>query len=146
MRPFDPGTPDPRLHSLLTKYPPEMFSQGFHEACRWTDRYAEAWALEIAHALDLTRLTDAATPEEAALSALFGAPGTFFVDDDHLLRGTSDRAYSALLLARRGERGIRPRILDLMDAAGREDFHALALAMEALEALDAPQAPEDADE
>ena len=45
------------------------------------------------------------------------------------------RAYAALLLARRGERGIRPRILDLMDTAGREDFHALALAMEALDAL-----------
>ncbi|MFN8587880.1 MAG: hypothetical protein U0704_08740 [Candidatus Eisenbacteria bacterium] len=73
---------------------------------------------------------------EAELTDLFGEPGTFFVDDDHLLRGTSDRAYSALLLARRGERGIRPRILDLMDAAGREDFHALALAMEALEALE----------
>ncbi len=72
---------------------------------------------------------------EAELTDLFGEPGTFFVDDDHLLRGTSDRAYSALLLARRGERGIRPRILDLMDTAGREDFHALALAMEALEAL-----------
>ena len=72
---------------------------------------------------------------EAELTDLFGEPGTFFVDDDHLLRGTSDRAYAALLLARRGERGIRPRILDLMDTAGREDFHALALAMEALDAL-----------
>lgn len=90
-----------------------------------------------------------AAPGEAELCDLFGEPGTFFVDDDHLLRGTSDRAYSALLLARRGERGIRPRILDLMDSAGREDFHALALAMEALEALDAPGspgAPGDADE
>ncbi|MCC6652635.1 MAG: hypothetical protein IT348_15900 [Candidatus Eisenbacteria bacterium] len=74
-----------------------------------------------------------ASAEESELFDLFGEPGTFFVDDDHLLRGTSDRAYSALLLARRGERGIRPRILDLMDTAGREDFHALALAMEALE-------------
>ena len=48
-------------------------------------------------------------------------------------RGTSDRAYAALLLGRRGERGIRPRVLEMMDGANPADFHALALALEALE-------------
>lgn len=63
---------------------------------------------------------------------LFGDPETFFVDEP-LVRGTSDRAYAALLLARRGERGIRPRVREMMDEAGTADFHALALALEALE-------------
>ncbi len=64
---------------------------------------------------------------------LFGDAETFFVDEP-LLRGTGDRAYAALLLARRGERGIRPRVREMMDEAGTADFHALALALEALEA------------
>jgi hypothetical protein len=76
----------------------------------------------------------AADPGVARLFHLFGDPETFFVDDDHLVRGTSDRAYAALLLARRGERGIRPRVREMMDEAGTADFHALALALEALEA------------
>ena len=84
------------------------------------------------------------TPREAApdvreLLHLFGDAETFYVDDD-LVRGTSDRAYAALLLARRGERGIRPRVREMMEEAGTADFHALALALEALEALDAPEA------
>jgi len=70
--------------------------------------------------------------EERAYFHLFGEPETFFVDDD-LVRGTSDRAYAALLLARRGERGIRPRVREMMESAGTADFHALALALEALE-------------
>ena len=53
--------------------------------------------------------------------------------EDNLVRGTSDRAYAALLLARRGEASIRERILALMDAANEADFHALALATEALD-------------
>lgn len=73
-------------------------------------------------------------PEERRLFHLFGDPETFFLDDDHLVRGTGDRAYAALLLARRGERGIRPRVREMMDEAGTADFHALALALEALEA------------
>jgi hypothetical protein len=78
------------------------------------------------------------TPREAPadvreLFHLFGDPETFFVEDRHLLRGTGDRAYAALLLARRGERGIRPRVREMMDEAGQADFHALALALEALE-------------
>lgn len=72
-------------------------------------------------------------PEVAELFHLFGDPETFFVDDD-LVRGTSDRAYAALLLARRGERGIRPRVRELMETATPADFHALALALETLEA------------
>jgi hypothetical protein len=75
-----------------------------------------------------------AGPEVARLFHLFGDPETFFVDDGHLVRGTSDRAYAALLLARRGERGIRPRVREMMDTANTADFHALALALEALEA------------
>lgn len=67
------------------------------------------------------------------LVALFGSAETFFAWDTHLLRGTSDRAYAALLLARRGETGIRPRVREMMDDAGPADFHALALALEALE-------------
>jgi len=74
-----------------------------------------------------------AEPEVAELFHLFGDPETFFVDDD-LVRGTSDRAYAALLLARRGERGIRPRVREMMEAASPADFHALALALETLEA------------
>jgi len=64
---------------------------------------------------------------------VFGDPETFYVEDD-LPRGTSDRAYAALLLAHRGERGIRPRVLEMMQTAGPADFHALALAIEALDA------------
>lgn len=72
-------------------------------------------------------------PRWHGLVALFGTAETFFAFDTHLLRGTSDRAYAALLLARRGEAGIRPRVRELMDSAGAADFHALALALEALE-------------
>ena len=78
-----------------------------------------------------------APPDVRELFHLFGDPETFFVDDDHLVRGTSDRAYAALLLARRGERGIRPRVREMMDDANTADFHALALALEALEAGEA---------
>jgi hypothetical protein len=74
-----------------------------------------------------------ADPGEAELFHLFGDPETFFVEEK-LVRGTSDRAYAALLLARRGEAGIRPRVREMMDEAGIADFHALALALEALEA------------
>lgn len=77
--------------------------------------------------------TRAATAQEQELMNLFGEPETFFVVDDHLLRGTGDRAYAALLLARRGERGIRPRVREMMETAGQADFHALALALEELE-------------
>jgi len=68
------------------------------------------------------------------LVALFGTEETFFAFDTNLLRGTSDRAYAALLLARRGEAGIRPRVRQMMETAGPADFHALALALEALDA------------
>lgn len=74
-----------------------------------------------------------AEPGVRELFHLFGEPETFFVNED-LVRGTSDRAYAALLLARRGERGIRPRVREMMDEANTADFHALALALEALEA------------
>lgn len=73
-----------------------------------------------------------APPDVRALHDLFGDPGTFFVVDTQLVRGTSDRAYAALLLARRGEHGILPRVRELMETAGAADFHALALALEAL--------------
>jgi hypothetical protein len=72
-------------------------------------------------------------PQWRDLVALFGTAETFFAFDTHLLRGTGDRAYAALLLARRGESGIRPRVREMMDSAGPADFHALALALEALE-------------
>jgi hypothetical protein len=75
-----------------------------------------------------------APPEVRELFHLFGDPETFYVEDANLVRGTSDRAYAALLLARRGERGIRPRVREMMEVAGTADFHALALALEALEA------------
>lgn len=72
-------------------------------------------------------------PQWRDLVALFGEADTFFAFDTHLLRGTGDRAYAALLLARRGETGIRPRVREMMEGAGPADFHALALALEALE-------------
>lgn len=72
-------------------------------------------------------------PEWSDLVALFGPAETFFAFDTHLLRGTGDRAFAALLLARRGETGIRPRVREMMDSAGTAHFHALALALEALE-------------
>jgi hypothetical protein len=72
-------------------------------------------------------------PRWRDLVALFGTAETFFAFDTNLLRGTSDRAYAALLLARRGETGIRPRVREMMDTAGPADFHALALALEALQ-------------
>lgn len=75
-------------------------------------------------------------PEERELLDLFGEPETFYVVDMQLLRGTSDRAYAALLLARRGEKGIRPRVREMMETAGQADFHALALSLEALEAAE----------
>lgn len=71
--------------------------------------------------------------EWGELVSLFGTADTFFAFDTNLMRGTSDRAYAALLLARRGETGIRPRVREMMDEAGTADFHALALALEALE-------------
>jgi len=74
-----------------------------------------------------------APPDVRELFHLFGDPETFHLDDD-LVRGTGDRAYAALLLARRGERGIRPRVREMMDVANTADFHALALALEVLEA------------
>jgi hypothetical protein len=75
-------------------------------------------------------------PEWRDLVGLFGEAETFFAFDTHLLRGTGDRAYAALLLARRGEAGIRPRVREMMETAATADFHALALALEALEALE----------
>ncbi len=72
-------------------------------------------------------------PRWRGLVALFGTGETFFAFDTNLLRGTSDRAYAALILARRGETGIRPRVRELMDTAGTADFHAFALALEVLE-------------
>lgn len=75
----------------------------------------------------------ALAPEWRDLVGLFGAAETFFAFDTHLLRGTGDRAYAALLLARRGEAGIRPRVREMMESAGPADFHALALALEELE-------------
>lgn len=72
-------------------------------------------------------------PQWQGLVGLFGAEETFFAFDTNLLRGTGDRAYAALLLARRGESGIRPRVREMMESAGPADFHALALALEALE-------------
>lgn len=72
-------------------------------------------------------------PKWHGLVALFGTPETFFAFDTNLQRGTSDRAYAALLLARRGESGIRPRVRELMDTAGPADFHAFALALETLD-------------
>ncbi len=72
-------------------------------------------------------------PPWQGLVALFGTGQMFFAYDTNLLRGTSDRAYAALLLARRGETGIRPRVRDLMEDANPADFHAFALALEALD-------------
>ena len=66
---------------------------------------------------------------------MFSDPGTFYVDGT-VVRDTSDRAYAALLLGRRGETGIRERVRMLMDTANEADFHALALAIEALDDLD----------
>ncbi|MEO5988541.1 MAG: hypothetical protein ABIU54_11380 [Candidatus Eisenbacteria bacterium] len=62
----------------------------------------------------------------------FSDPETFYLEDN-IVRGTSDRAYAALLLARRGETVIRERVLTLMDTADEADFHALALTMETLD-------------
>ncbi len=73
-------------------------------------------------------------PEWRDLVALFGPAETFFAFDTNLRRGTGDRAFAALLLARRGETGIRPRVREMMDTAEPADFHALALALETLQA------------
>src|SRR5688572_968982 len=65
MRPFEAGEPDARLFELLRCYPPELFSQRFHVACRWTERYAEDWALDIAQQLEIGRLARFTGPAEA---------------------------------------------------------------------------------
>ena len=139
MRPFEAGEPDARLFELLRRYPPEMFSQRFHVACRWTERYAEDWALDIARQLEVGRLARFAGPAEACeqlglqpgfapamrwLLATLAAQGLFES------QGTgADRCYRSTGPLPTGHRDTtrtaaltdRPEIaptFDLMDAAG----------------------------
>ncbi len=103
------------------------------EAMEWLAGSRSAFATQLLHEVFADGVELREVPEETrGLLGEFSDPETFYLEDN-LVRGTSDRAYAALLLARRGEVSIRERILALMDAANEADFHALALAMEALD-------------
>jgi SAM-dependent methyltransferase len=65
MKAIEPGAPDPRLAPFVAGYPEGFFSPSFHRACALADRYAEEWALEVAHRLGLERLSASTTPEGA---------------------------------------------------------------------------------
>ena len=71
------------------------------------------------------------TDADAALVNVFGGPETFYLDDA-VPRATSDYAYAALLLARRGEKSHRDAIRAHLDDASPGDFHTLVLALEAM--------------
>lgn len=102
------------------------------EAMEWLAGSSEPFATQLLHEVFEDAITLRELPEATRdLLNEFSDPETFYLDD-HIVRGTSDRAYAALLLAARGEATIRERILTLMDTANEADFHALALAMETL--------------
>lgn len=103
------------------------------EAMEWLAASRAAFATQLLHEVFADAIEVRDLPEETrALLGEFSDPETFYLEDN-LVRGTSDRAYAALLLARRGETTIRERVQILMDSANEADFHALALAMEALD-------------
>ena len=103
------------------------------EALELLDRTSADFVLPLLHEVFADTFTPRALRTEyEGLLDVFSDPGTFYLDDA-VLRGTSDRAYAALLLGRRGEASIRERVRALMDEANEADFHALALALEALD-------------
>lgn len=69
---------------------------------------------------------------DAELLYVFSEPDTFYLEDG-IPRGTSDAAYAALLLARRGLRSHEAEIRARLDDAGPADFHTLVLALEAMQ-------------
>ena len=69
---------------------------------------------------------------DAELLYVFSEPEAFYLDES-IPRGTSDSAYAALLLARRGVRTHAGAIRARLDDAGPADFHTLVLALEAIE-------------
>jgi SAM-dependent methyltransferase len=44
------------MRAPLSRYPPALFSERFHAACQWLDRYVLEWAVEVANELDFARL------------------------------------------------------------------------------------------
>lgn len=103
------------------------------EAMEWLAASRAPFATQLLHEVFADAIALRDVPAETRdLLGEFSDPETFYLDDN-LVRGTSDRAYAALLLARRGEATIRERVLHLMDTANEADFHALALAMETLD-------------
>ena len=106
------------------------------EALEMLDRITAGFVTPLLQEVFEGRIeVDTLPAADEELLHVFSDPGTFYVDDT-VVRDTSDQAYAALLLARRGETGIRERVRQLMDTANEADFHALALAMEALDELD----------
>lgn len=70
-------------------------------------------------------------PADEELLYVFSDPDTFYLEDG-IPRGTSDAAYAALLLARRGMRSHQEAIRARLDDAGPADFHTMVLALEAM--------------
>ncbi len=106
------------------------------EALEMLDRITAAFVTPLLHDVFEDRIEVGTLPPDVAdLLNVFSDPGTFYLDD-RVVRDTSDRAYAALLLGRRGESRIRDRVRELMDTANEADFHALALALEALDELE----------
>jgi hypothetical protein len=106
------------------------------EALEMLDRITAAFVTPLLHDVFEDRIEVGTLPPDVAdLLNIFSDPGTFYLDDS-VVRDTSDRAYAALLLGRRGESRIRERVRELMDTANEADFHALALALEALDELE----------
>jgi SAM-dependent methyltransferase len=69
---FPPVPPlDRRIHALLGELPPALFDERFYLSWQLVDRYADAWAVQLGHDLDLAAgLATAVTP--AALIASRG--------------------------------------------------------------------------
>ncbi len=103
------------------------------EAMEWLAASRAPFATALLHEVFADAIALRELPEATRdLLGEFSDPETFYLDDN-IVRGTSDRAYAALLLAQRGETSICERVLVLMDSANEADFHALALAMETLD-------------
>lgn len=100
---FPPVPPlDRRIHTLLGELPTELFDERFYLSWQLVDRYADAWAVQLGHDLDLVAgLATAVTP--AALIASRGLAGDFAIPLRGLLRHLAELGH----LAAEGEGAFR---------------------------------------
>jgi SAM-dependent methyltransferase len=86
------------MRALLSGYPPTLFSDRFHAACEWLDRYVLEWAVQIATDLGCARLGGReVAPEqlclELGLLPTFAGPATWLLRT--LAQGGEIRALGA---------------------------------------------------